>query len=89
MAMPGTTVFVPEDMRFMEKTTLATRDRETGFIVYFPLNEEEFRLATTGKDADWNKMADLLFERLEIFQSGHKHLVGNYDLLWLNGRPVH
>ena len=89
MGMPGSTVFTEEHKKFLSPNQLVTRDRETGLIVTFTLNEEEFRLATTGKDADWNKMADLLFERLEKFQSGHKHLVGNYDLLLLNGRPVH
>lgn len=83
MAMPGTTVFVPEDMGFLEKTTLATRNRETGLITYFPLNEEEFRLATSRKNADWDRMCDLLFERTG------KQLKGNFDLLWLDGRPVH
>ena len=89
MGMPGSKIFTEEHKKFLSPNQLVTRDRETGIIVTFTLNEEEFKLAETGKNADWNKMADLMFQRLEKFQRGHKHLIGNFDLLWLNGRPVH
>lgn len=82
MGMPGSTVFTEEHKKFLSPNQLVTRDRETGLIVTFTLNEEEFKLGLT------KKMADLMFERLEKFQRGHKHLVGNFDLLWFNGRPV-
>ena len=87
--MNGTKVFTEDHKKFLSPNQLVTRDRETQIIVTFTLNKEEFKLAKTGKDADWNKMADIMFERLEKFQRGHKHLKGNYDLLWLDGRPVH
>ena len=82
MGMPGSTVFTEEHKKFLSPNQLVTRDRETGLIVTFTLNEEEFKLGLT------KKMADLMFERLENFQPGHKHLVGNFDLLWFNGKPV-
>ena len=82
MGMPGSTVFTEEHKKFLSPNQLVTRDRETGLIVTFTLNEEEFKLGLT------KKMADLMFERLENFQRGHKHLVGNFDLLWFNGKPV-
>ena len=82
MGMPGSTVFTEEHKKFLSPNQLVTRDRETGLIVTFTLNEEEFKLGLT------KEMADLMFERLENFQRGHKHLVGNFDLLWFNGRPV-
>ena len=50
--------------------------------IFKNLNEEEFKLGLS------REMADLMFQRLENFQRGHKHLVGNFDLLWFNGRPV-
>ena len=87
--MNGTKVFTEDHKKFLSPNQLVTRDRETQIIVTFTLTKEEFKLAKSGKDADWNKMADLMFQRLENFQRGHKHLIGNYDLLWLNGRPVH
>lgn len=80
--MPGSTVFTEEHKKFLSPNQLVTRDRETGLIVTFTLNEEEFKLGLS------REMADLMFERLENFQRGHKHLVGNFDLLWFNGRPV-
>ena len=82
MGMPGSTVFTEEHKKFLSPNQLVTRDRETGLVVTFTLNEEEFKLGLT------KEMADLMFERLENFQKGHKHLVGNFDLLWFNGRPV-
>ena len=82
MGMPGSTVFTEEHKKFLSPNQLVTRDRETGLIVTFTLNEEEFKLGLS------REMADLMFERLENFQRGHKHLVGNFDLLWFNGRPV-
>ena len=82
MGMPGSTVFTEEHKKFLSPNQLVTRDRETGLVVTFTLNEEEFKLGLT------KKMADLMFERLENFQRGHKHLVGNFDLLWFNGKPV-
>ena len=82
MGMPGSTVFTEEHKKFLSPNQLVTRDRETGLIVTFTLNEEEFKLGLT------KEMADLMFERLENFQRGHKHIVGNFDLLWLNGKPV-
>ena len=82
MGMPGSTVFTEEHKKFLSPNQLVTRDRETGVIVTFTLNEEEFKLGLS------REMADLMFERLENFQRGHKHLVGNFDLLWFNGRPV-
>ena len=82
MGMPGSTVFTEEHKKFLSPNQLVTRDRETGLIVTFTLNEEEFKLGLT------KEMADLMFERLENFQRGHKHLVGNFDLLWFNGKPV-
>ena len=82
MAMPGSKIFTEEHKKFLSPNQLVTRDRETGLIVTFTLNEEEFKLGLT------KKMADLMFERLENFQRGHKHLVGNFDLLWFNGKPV-
>ena len=80
--MPGSTVFTEEHKKFLSPNQLVTRDRETGLIVTFTLNEEEFKLGLS------REMADLMFQRLENFQRGHKHLVGNFDLLWFNGRPV-
>ena len=82
MGMPGSTVFTEEHKKFLSPNQLVTRDRETGLIVTFTLNEEEFELGLS------REMADLMFQRLENFQRGHKHLVGNFDLLWFNGRPV-
>ena len=82
MGMPGSTVFTEEHKKFLSPNQLVTRDRETGLIVTFTLNEEEFKLGLS------REMADLMFERLENFQRGHKHLVGNFDLLWFNGKPV-
>ena len=82
MGMPGSTVFTEDHKKFLSPNQLVTRDRETGLIVTFTLNEEEFELGLS------REMADLMFERLENFQRGHKHLVGNFDLLWFNGRPV-
>lgn len=82
MGMPGSTVFTEEHKKFLSPNQLVTRDRETGLVVTFTLNEEEFKLGLT------KEMADLMFERLENFQRGHKHLVGNFDLLWFNGKPV-
>ena len=82
MGMPGSTVFTEEHKKFLSPNQLVTRDRETGLIVTFTLNEEEFKLGLS------REMADLMFQRLENFQRGHKHLVGNFDLLWFNGRPV-
>ena len=82
MGMPGSTVFTEEHKKFLSPNQLVTRDRETGLVVTFTLNEEEFKLGLT------KEMADLMFQRLENFQRGHKHLVGNFDLLWFNGRPV-
>lgn len=82
MAMPGSKIFTEEHKKFLSPNQLVTRDRETGLIVTFTLNEEEFKLGLS------REMADLMFERLENFQRGHKHLVGNFDLLWFNGRPV-
>ena len=82
MGMPGSTVFTEEHKKFLSPNQLVTRDRETRLIVTFTLNEEEFKLGLS------REMADLMFERLENFQRGHKHLVGNFDLLWFNGRPV-
>ena len=82
MGMPGSTVFTEEHKKFLSPNQLVTRDRETGLIVTFTLNEEEFELGLS------REMADLMFERLENFQRGHKHLVGNFDLLWFNGKPV-
>ena len=80
--MPGSTVFTEEHKKFLSPNQLVTRDRETGLVVTFTLNEEEFKLGLT------KEMADLMFERLENFQRGRKHLVGNFDLLWFNGKPV-
>ena len=80
--MPGSTVFTEEHKKFLSPNQLVTRDRETGLVVTFTLNEEEFKLGLS------REMADLMFQRLENFQRGHKHLVGNFDLLWFNGRPV-
>ena len=74
MGMPGSTVFTEEHKKFLSPNQLVTRDRETGLIVTFTLNEEEFKLGLS------REMADLMFERLENFQRGHKHLVGNFDL---------
>ena len=82
MGMPGSTVFTEEHKKFLSPNQLVTRDRETGLVVTFTLNEEEFKLGVS------KEMADLMFQRLENFQRGHKHLVGNFDLLWFNGRPV-
>tara|TARA_B100000941_G_C28502178_1_gene555045 strand:- start:2399 stop:2662 length:264 start_codon:yes stop_codon:yes gene_type:complete len=82
MGMPGSTVFTEEHKKFLSPNQLVTRDRETGLIVTFTLNEEEFELGLS------REMADLMFQRLENFQRGHKHLVGNFDLLWFNGKPV-
>jgi len=82
MGMPGSTVFTEEHKKFLSPNQLVTRDRETGLIVTFTLNEEEFKLGLS------REMADLMFQRLENFQRGHKHLVGNFDLLWFNGKPV-
>ena len=82
MGMPGSTVFTEDHKKFLSPNQLVTRDRETGLIVTFTLNEEEFKLGLS------REMADLMFERLENFQRGHKHLVGNFDLLWFNGKPV-
>ena len=82
MGMPGSTVFTEEHKKFLSPNQLVTRDRETGLVVTFTLNEQEFKLGLT------KEMADLMFERLENFQRGHKHLVGNFDLLWFNGKPV-
>ena len=82
MAMPGSKIFTEEHKKFLSPNQLVTRDRETGLVVTFTLNEEEFKLGLT------KEMADLMFERLENFQRGHKHLVGNFDLLWFNGKPV-
>ena len=82
MGRPGSTVFTEEHKKFLSPNQLVTRDRETGLVVTFTLNEEEFKLGLT------KEMADLMFERLENFQRGHKHLVGNFDLLWFNGKPV-
>ena len=82
MGMPGSTIFTEEHKKFLSPNQLVTRDRETGLIVTFTLNEEEFKLGLS------REMADLMFQRLENFQRGHKHLVGNFDLLWFNGRPV-
>ena len=82
MGMPGSTVFTEEHKKFLSPNQLVTRDRETGLVVTFTLNEEEFKLGLS------REMADLMFQRLENFQRGHKHLVGNFDLLWFNGRPV-
>ena len=82
MAMPGSKIFTEEHKKFLSPNQLVTRDRETGLIVTFTLNEEEFKLGLS------REMADLMFQRLENFQRGHKHLVGNFDLLWFNGRPV-
>jgi len=81
--MNGTKVFIPEQMRYFNKETLTVRNRETQYIVHFPLTAEEFKLAVSKSNDDWNKMCDLLFERTG------KRLQGNYDLLWLNGRPLH
>ena len=82
MGMPGSTVFTEDHKKFLSPNQLVTRDRETGLIVTFTLNEEEFKLGLS------REMADLMFQRLENFQRGHTHLVGNFDLLWFNGRPV-
>ena len=82
MGMPGSTVFTEEHKKFLSPNQLVTRDRETGLVVTFTLNEEEFKLGLS------REMADLMFQRLENFQRGHKHLVGNFDLLWFNGKPV-
>ena len=55
MGMPGSTVFTEEHKKFLSPNQLVTRDRETGLVVTFTLNEQEFKLGLT------KEMADLMF----------------------------
>ena len=89
MAMPGSKIFTEHDKKFTSKETLVTRNRETGIITYFPLNTEEFKLALSEKDSDWDKMCESVLKRNRLVEPDAKSIKGNYDLIWLNGRPVH
>lgn len=89
MAMPGSKIFTEEHKKFLSPNQLVTRDRETGIIVTFTLNEEEFKLALSKKNADWDKMCESVLKRNRLVDLKAKSIKGNFDLLWLNGRPVH
>ena len=87
--MNGTKVFTEDHKKFLSPNQLVTRDRETQIIVTFTLTKEEFKLAKTGKDADWDKMCESVLKRNRLVDLKAKSIKGNFDLLWLNGRPVH
>ena len=89
MGMPGSKIFTEDHKKFLSPNQLVTRDRETGIIVTFTLNEEEFKLAHSKKDSDWDKMCESVLKRNRLVDLDAKSIKGNYDLLWLNGRPVH
>jgi len=87
--MEGSKLFTENDKKFTSKNTLVTRDRETGYITYFPLTAKEVKLALSQKDSDWDIMCESVLERNRLVEPNAKSIKGNYDLIWLNGRPVH
>ena len=89
MGMPGSKLFTEHSKKFLGPNQLVTRDRETEIIVTFTLTEEELKLAKSKKDSDWDKMCKSVLKRNRLVDPSAKSIKGNYDLLWLDGRPVH